>query len=160
MRRLVGPLLLLVIIGVLAGWRLVWPERTVTLRAEQLRAAPVVLVELGTTAIFGLPDRELIAMGVPVIKREGARSAFSRFVWISRDPEGRYHAFVPSDPLSGCKLGYSVEAKQFYDPCWGAVYDLSGKHLAGPGEAGLWSYPVEVTPTQVVVDLAGAPSNR
>ncbi|HLO02275.1 MAG TPA: hypothetical protein VK191_04100 [Symbiobacteriaceae bacterium] len=160
MRRLIGPALLVLAIVALLGWRLLWPERKVTLRVQQFDTKPVLLVELGTTALFGRIDRALIAVGAPVIKRYTVQSAYSRFVWVARDADGAYHAFVPKDPLSGCLLAYSAPVKQFHDPCGGAVYDLSGKLVAGPGTSGLWAYHVESSPAQITVDLAQAPTNQ
>jgi nitrite reductase/ring-hydroxylating ferredoxin subunit len=122
--------------------------------------SPVLMVELGTTALWGQPDRALIASGTPVVKRYSARSSYSRFIWVAQDGEGTYHAFVPNDPLSGCHIHYSAEMKKFHDPCWGAVYDLNGKHVAGPGTDGLWSQPVTVEEGQITVDLTGAPVNQ
>lgn len=93
-----------------------------------------------------------------MIKAYNVQSDFSRTVWVSKDRDGHYHAFAPSIPNSTCLLIYEPKAKNFIEPCKGAVYSLAGEYLAGPGTPGLLAYPVQYANGQIVINLTAKPS--
>lgn len=159
-RRLLTPTIVLVAVISLLGWRFIWPERTLKIRVRQLDDSPALLVLLGTTGIFSREEIQQVirVSGTPVIKAYDVQSETGRTLWVSKDRDGHYHAFAPFIPSSECPLIYEPTAKNFVEPCKGAVYSLAGEYLVGPGTLGLLAYPTQYVNGEIVIDLSAKPS--
>lgn len=47
-------------------------------------------------------------------------------------------------PHGGCILRWTEEENQFVDPCYGSIFDVSGKYISGPAQRDLDTLPSEV----------------
>jgi cytochrome b6-f complex iron-sulfur subunit len=53
----------------------------------------------------------------------------------------------------GCRVPYCASSGWFECPCHGARFNLAGEVRNGPAYAGMWRFPMEITPrAQIVVD--------
>ncbi|MDO8691905.1 MAG: ubiquinol-cytochrome c reductase iron-sulfur subunit [Dehalococcoidia bacterium] len=53
-------------------------------------------------------------------------------VWVVRQADQTFNLFNPRCTHLGCAYNWDPQGKQFGCPCHGAVFDLSGKVIAGP----------------------------
>ncbi len=50
----------------------------------------------------------------------------------SDSPTQPYHAYSSKCPHLGCRVRWEHDAKRFYCPCHGGMFDASGKAIGGP----------------------------
>lgn len=83
-------------------------------------------------------------------------------------PGAGLQALLQRSPFRGCRVTQITQADAagivgevppdfgggFYDPCHGGLFSLDGRHLAGPGQRNLDTFPIQYRPDgTVVVDL-------
>lgn len=133
-------------VGYGAGWLGFWAALGGSALASFKYMIPSVLYEPPTT--FKIGRIEDFGMGVTDrLKKE-------RQLWVVRDTDGLY-AMVSICRHLGCTPNWLGDQQQFFCPCHGSIYDISGNVLGGPAPRVLWRPAVRIDPTdgQIVVSF-------
>lgn len=77
-------------------------------------------------------------------------------VYVVKQPNASYQAFLSVDPVSGCKINWRPAAKRFVDDCSSTAYTVSGRNDTGTASQSatpqnMIEMPVEVQGDQVFV---------
>jgi len=121
-----------------------------------------------TEVVLDVGHFDPVGLESPAAERPGAREFTSTRLFVVNDSVGGLSAVSLMSPWMGCRVrlvtrtmatefGHAVPAgfeKGFLDPCHGGLFSLDGRHLAGPGQRGLVTFPVKyLSGGTVIVDL-------
>ncbi len=132
-----------------------------------LAATLLVVVFTGAIVIFALPRTPTrVAIGsvdaFPLnavteaylsveFPAPDARGPSTGRIWVVRDAEGNFTAFLARSTHLGEPVNWVSERRRFEDPMHGAKWSSLGEYLEGPAPRGLDRFPVLVENNQVFV---------
>jgi menaquinol-cytochrome c reductase iron-sulfur subunit len=96
-------------------------------------AAEPNLSDAGPLADIPLDQWHLVALDI--VRQDGwKKTRVKQSVWVRRDgaSEQAIRILSPICPHLGCPVNWHTDQKEFKCPCHGGIFDVTGKHVAGP----------------------------
>jgi Rieske Fe-S protein len=117
----------------------------------------------GTPAVVAVDVRGIARGGVLATSYTVAAGDLHHApVFLARETDGRFVAFLGRSTHLGCKVVLASDARlafthaadvAFEDPCGGSVWALDGDCLRGPCPRGLSTFPLEMSGRVAEIDL-------
>lgn len=80
----------------------------------------------------------------PLARREWPEDWGSESAWVYRTSERDFVVYSVHCTHVGCPVTWSPQARRFFSPCHGGVFDADGRVLAGPPPRPLDRYEVKI----------------
>lgn len=108
-----------------------------------LRAPKVLWKEAGRVNDFAVGDVTLVPLK-PLEQREWPESWGTEAAWVYRQGEQDFVVYSTHCTHVGCPITWSPQARRFFSPCHGGVFDADGRVLAGPPPRPLDRYETRI----------------
>lgn len=108
-----------------------------------LRKPKVVWKECGAVDDFAVGEIRLVPLK-PLELRQWPEDWGTEAAWVFRKSEDSFVVYNLHCTHVGCPVNWSPQAKRFFSPCHGGVFDQDGRVLAGPPPRPLDRYEVKV----------------
>jgi len=108
-----------------------------------LKKPKVVWKECGSIDDFEVGQIKLVPLK-PLELRQWPEDWGKEAAWVYRKSENDFVVFNLHCTHVGCPVNWSPQAKRFFSPCHGGVFDQDGRVLAGPPPRPLDRYEVRV----------------
>ena len=108
-----------------------------------LRKPKVIWKEVGPVSEFTEGEMRLVPLK-PLERREWPESWGKEAAWVLNQGKGKFAVFNIHCTHVGCPVSWSPQAKRFFSPCHGGVFDPDGRVLSGPPPRPLDRYEVKI----------------
>ena len=108
-----------------------------------LRKRAAVWKEVGPVSEFPVGEIQLAPLK-PLTRREWPEDWGTEAVWVYRKSTDEFVVYNIHCTHVGCPVNWSPQAKRFFSPCHGGVFDTEGRVLAGPPPRPLDRYELKV----------------
>jgi len=107
------------------------------------RKPEAVWKECGAIGDFSIGEITLVPLK-PLAVREWPEDWGTEAAWVSRTGEQDFIVYSVHCTHVGCPITWSPQARRFFSPCHGGVFDADGRVLAGPPPRPLDRYEVKI----------------
>lgn len=108
-----------------------------------LRKRPIVWKEVGPVNEFALGEIKLVPLK-PLERRQWPEDWGTEAAWVYRRGDSEFVVYNLRCTHVGCPVNWSPQAKRFFSPCHGGVFDADGQVLAGPPPRPLDRYELKI----------------
>lgn len=108
-----------------------------------LRKPKIVWKACGAADDFAVGKIKLVPLK-PLERQQWPEDWGTEAAWVLRKSEDRFVVYNLHCTHVGCPVNWSPQAKRFFSPCHGGVFDQEGRVLAGPPPRPLDRYEVKV----------------
>jgi menaquinol-cytochrome c reductase iron-sulfur subunit len=108
-----------------------------------LRKRSSVWKEVGPVNEFAVGEIKLVPLK-PLERRQWPENWGTEAAWVYRRGESEFVVYDLHCTHVGCPVNWSPQAKRFFSPCHGGVFDADGKVLAGPPPRPLDRYELKI----------------
>jgi menaquinol-cytochrome c reductase iron-sulfur subunit len=108
-----------------------------------LKKAKLIWKECGAVEDFTVGEIKLVPLK-PLERRQWPEDWGTEAAFVYRRDDGSFVVYNLHCTHVGCPVNWSPQAKRFFSPCHGGVFDADGRVLAGPPPRPLDRYEVKI----------------